>query len=577
MTSAKRRAPPEFDILRAMDDPNLFGLWFRDKQTWAAWQAFLASLFALEMTDEQLALYRKHTGRAEPPASPATEAWVCCGRRAGKSFTISLVATYLACFRDYRPFLAPGERATVSIISVDRKQSRVVMRYIRSMLTNIPLLAKLIQRETAEGFDLSNRVTIEVTTASQRATRGYTYAAAILDELAFFPTDDAAEPDYAILDAIRPGMATIPNSLLICASSPYARRGALWDAYQRWWGDGDQNTSPRVQGEVSSRDETEGQDATRVANSPDDQKVTRVTFSRPLVWHATTRDMNPTVPQRLIDEAMERDPASASAEYLARFRVDLELLLTREAVRACVAHGCRELAPTTRHRYFAFCDPSGGSADSFTLAIAHREKVKGVAFKNLKATHDDGWLVVLDAIREVIPPFSPEAVITEFAATIRSYGLRHVTGDRYGGEFPREGFRRHGVTYQVAEQTRSDLYLAMVPAINSGRVRLLDHGKLENQLIGLERRTTRMGRDLVDHAPNAHDDIANAAAGALVGALAAASRTVSVFSIDMQGKVVVRDAAPRPRVWQRTPGISAVDGKIYETREAAHRAAGITE
>jgi len=287
--------------------------------------------------------------------------------------------------------------------------------------------------------------------------------------------------------------------------------------------------------------------------------------------------MNPTVPQRLIDEAMERDPASASAEYLARFRVDLELLLTREAVRACVAHGCRELAPTTRHRYFAFCDPSGGSADSFTLAIAHREKVKGVAFKNLKATDDDGWLVVLDAIREVIPPFSPEAVITEFAATIRSYGLRHVTGDRYGGEFPREGFRRHGVTYQVAEQTRSDLYLAMVPAINSGRVRLLDHGKLENQLIGLERRTTRMGRDLVDHAPNAHDDIANSAAGALVGALAAASRTVSVFSIDMQGKVVVRDAAPRPRVWQRTPGISAVDGKIYETREAAHRAAGITE
>ena len=176
-----------------------------------------------------------------------------------------------------------------------------------------------------------------------------------------------------------------------------------------------------------------------------------------------------------------------------------------------------------------------------------------------------------------MPPFSPEAVVTEFAATIRSYGLRHVTGDRYAGEWPRERFRHHGVTYQVAEQTRSDLYLALVPAVNSQRVRLLDHGKLENQLIGLERRTTRMGRDLVDHAPNAHDDIANSAAGALVGALAAASRTVTPFSIDMQGKVVVRDAAPRPRVWQRTPGISAVDGKIYETREAAHRAAGITE
>ena len=36
-----------------------------------------------------------------------------------------------------------------------------------------------------------------------------------------FPTDDSANPDYDILDAIRPGMATIPNVMLLCASSPY--------------------------------------------------------------------------------------------------------------------------------------------------------------------------------------------------------------------------------------------------------------------------------------------------------------------------------------------------------------------
>ena len=47
--------------------------------------------------------------------------------------------------------------------------------------------------------------------------------AALLDEVAFFPTDDGANPDYDILDAIRPGMATIPNAMLLCASSPYAR------------------------------------------------------------------------------------------------------------------------------------------------------------------------------------------------------------------------------------------------------------------------------------------------------------------------------------------------------------------
>ena len=36
------------------------------------------------------------------------------------------------------------------------------------------------------------------------------------------------------------------------------------------------------------------------------------------------------------------------------------------------------------------------------------------------------------------------------------------------------------------------------------------------QLTSLERRTARGGRDSIDHAPGAHDDIANAVAGALV-------------------------------------------------------------
>jgi hypothetical protein len=46
---------------------------------------------------------------------------------------------------------------------------------------------------------------------------------------------------------------------------------------------------------------------------------------------------------------------------------------------------------------------------------------------------------------------------------------------------------------------------------------LLDHPRLVNQLIALERRTARGGRDSIDHAPGgAHDDVVNACAGALV-------------------------------------------------------------
>lgn len=174
------------NILEAIDDPNLFAPWFRDRATWRAWLAFLAALFALPMSDDQLALYRACTGRETTPAAAFNETWLVCGRRAGKSFVLALVAVFLAVFRDYTQFLAPGERGTVLIIAADRKQARVVLRYIRALLKNVPMLERMIQRETSEAFDLTNRITIEVGTASYRTTRGYTFVAVLADELAFW-------------------------------------------------------------------------------------------------------------------------------------------------------------------------------------------------------------------------------------------------------------------------------------------------------------------------------------------------------------------------------------------------------
>lgn len=445
-------------ILDAIADPQLFGPWFKKGKTWAAWLAFLAALFALPMSADQMAVYRKATKRDEAPSEIAKEAWLVCGRRAGKSFILALIAVFLACFHDYRRYLAPGERGMVLIIASDRKQARVIVRYIKALLTCIPMLARLIEREWTEGFDLSNSVTIEVGTASFRSVRGYTIVAALLDELAFWPTEDSAEPDFEIIAALRPGMATIPNAMLLCASSPYARRGALWDAYRRHFGrDGDPI----------------------------------------LVWQADTRTMNPTVPQSIIDEAMAADAASASAEFLAHFRDDIESFITREAVQACVAEGVIERPYSAKFGYRAFVDTSGGGKDSFTLAIGHSE----------------GQRIILDAVRERKPPFSPEDVVVESSDLLRSYSISKVSGDRYAGEWPRERFRSNGVAYDPATKAKSDLYRELLPTINSRSVDLLDNERLLKQIVGLERRTARGGRDSIDHAPGGHDDLANAIAG----------------------------------------------------------------
>ena len=64
------------------------------------------------------------------------------------------------------------------------------------------------------------------------------------------------------------------------------------------------------------------------------------------------------------------------------------------------------------------------------------------------------------------------------------------------------------------------LYRDLLPLVNAGRLELLDLPRLQTQLLGLERRTARGGRDSIDHAPGAHDDVANAVAGACVAAVA---------------------------------------------------------
>lgn len=125
-------------------------------------------------------------------------------------------------------------------------------------------------------------------------------------------------------------------------------------------------------------------------------------------------------------------------------------------------------------------------------------------------------LAVLDAVREVKPPFSPESVVAEFAGLLKYYRINAVTGDRYAGEWPREQFRKLGIQYELSQKPKSDLYRDFLPLVNSRQVDLLDLPRAIAQLISLERRTARGGRDSIDHPPGTHDDIANAIAGLVV-------------------------------------------------------------
>ena len=132
------------------------------------------------------------------------------------------------------------------------------------------MLEPLIVKRDTETIELSNRDVIEIATASFRSTRGYSYAAVLCGEVAFWRSDETSlNPDVEILRVLRPGLATIPGSMLLIASSPYSQRGELYNAYRRHFG-------------------------------RDDARV--------LVWKASTAEMNPSIDPRIIAEAYEDDP-----------------------------------------------------------------------------------------------------------------------------------------------------------------------------------------------------------------------------------------------------------------------------
>lgn len=449
-------------IRDTMTDPALFGSQFAG-DSFTAWRALLAGFYGLPLDDAE-AKHWKALTRRETPTQAHDELWLVIGRRGGKSQATALLAVFEAAFKDYTDRLAPGEMATVLVVSVDRKAARAVFRYVVGLLRSNPMLERMIVREDRESVELSNRTIIEIGTASFRSTRGMTYAFVCIDEIAFLRSEDSANPDRAIVEAIRPGLASLQGKL-VALSSPYAKKGELFQAYKRYFG-----------------------------------KQSSI-----LVAQASSRYMNPGLPERVVTEAYERDPESAKSEYGgangAEFRSDLEQFVTPEIVDGCTVPGRYELPPVEGIKYTSFCDPSGGTGkDNMTLAIAHRE--------------DEG--VVIDALRVVKPPFSPEQTISDFASLLKEYRCTRVTGDRFAGGYPRELFRKHSIEYCLSDRPASDIFRDALPLLNSGRVELPEHKQLRAELINLERRTARSGKDTISHPVGQHDDAAVACMGACI-------------------------------------------------------------
>lgn len=294
-----------------------------------------------------------------------------------------------------------------------------------------------------------------------KATRGLTIGGAILDEVDFW-WQESGNAATEVVASVRPAMAALPGSKLIAISSPYTPTGFLYQFHRAHWG------------------------------RP----------GRHLVWQAASVAMNPTLNADRIGELVAEDPERGRAEWEAAWRAGASALFDQPGmIERLLRSEPAVLPPVAGCQYVAAVDPSGGGADEFAWAVAHRA----------------GDAVTVDLVagrrREGrARSFDLGGAVRDCADGLRRYGVRTCVGDRYAGDWVAREFAKHGVTYRPSERTKSEAFLALVPLVTMSRIEMPSDPELVRQLQLLERRRGIQGKDAVDHPVGGHDDRANALA-----------------------------------------------------------------
>ncbi len=286
----------------------VFADWFAGP-TWRPWRTVGKAVFGEPLSDAELEEYRQFTGRTQAPTAPAREVWLVVGRRAGKDWFSAAVVVYLVCYRT--PPLKVGDLGRVMLFAVDMDQAAECYRYICELIDTVPELRAMVRGRSIKlgmlRLDLDNRIQIVVKPADKRRVRGRTVLAVVASEIAFWWDDETnANPATEVLRTLRPSRLGVPGALLLAVSSPYARKGVLWEAHQAHWG-------------------------------KDDDRV--------LIWKASTMDMRPdTSPEFLtfLEEELRADPVAFDAEYRANFRRDVEAYVNRTERRAPFRHAAQD-------------------------------------------------------------------------------------------------------------------------------------------------------------------------------------------------------------------------------------------
>jgi hypothetical protein len=419
-------------------------------------RAILKSIYGLALDEEELEIYKRCTGLEIYDPKEQIDVSIIAGRRGGKTSKIAAPVAVFEAFRDHG--LPPGEEGYVLLLAPQRAQARIAFRAIRRYIMSSPVLSKHVIRVFKDEIKLDNGITICCGTASYVAVRGVTIVAVICDEMAFWRHDEtSANPEQEILDALRPGMATVRNPKLIKISTPFRKEGILWNEYQM-----------RAQLEFP-------------------------------VWQVSTQEMNPTISSRVLNKAQRLDEQKYRREYLAEFCENIASWIEYDTLQACVVPNRRELPPVAEFEYMAVIDPGFVHSD-FALAILQLSPDGIIALCQLRSWRGSKK-----------QPIAFGWVCRQIKQQLDEYGINRVITDQYYAQAVIQELSKLGV---VAEQrafsgsTRATIFSNLRHLLVEQKIELLDSPELLSQLRSLEEERTERGQINIRARGQNRDDLA---------------------------------------------------------------------
>lgn len=394
----------------------------------------LKSIYGMPLTEGQLEIYRRGTGRETYDAKPCEEATVIAGRRGGKTTLAVYIALYEAT-RDHG--LPEGQEGHIMIIAKDLKQAQGAFRSLRGKLLKSPVLSQLIRKSTRDEIILENNIVIGCFPPNHDSVRGRSLIAVICDEIAFWSQGEwAASPAEEVLAALRPGMATVDDTKLIKISTPYGKIGPIWQEFTR-----------------------------------------RAELDFP-VWQLSSMEMNPTLKREKLERERRRDEDKFRREYLAEFTDSVTNWIPPEFIDHSIVRGRAELPPCQDIRYVAALDAATRGSD-FAFAIVHKMP-------------DDR--VIVDYVRTWTPsktkemPLLIEPILLQIRDALERYGTNQITGDQFYSDALRQQFLKMQIIcskFEFTTASRSGLFTNLRDLLTERKLELLDDPKLIAQLRNL--------------------------------------------------------------------------------------------